>query len=229
MYLTNNTRPDIAFAVNLLARFSYDPTKGHWDGIKHIFRYLRGTTDLGLFFLKNSRSRLVGYADVGYMSDPHFGRSQTGYLFTYYDTAISWKSTKQTMAATSSNHAELLAIHEASRECIWLRSVIQHIRESCGLSSISDNPTVLFEENSAYVKQLKKGYIKGDRTKHILPKFFYTHELQENGDIDVQQVRSCDNLADILTKSIPTSTFEKLRNNMGMRRLKSLLHRNVKM
>ena len=133
------------------------------------------------------------------------------------------------MAATSSNHAELLAIHEASRECIWLRSVIQHIRESCGLSSISNSPTVLFEDNSACIKQLKEGYIKGDRTKHILPKFFYTHELQENGDIDVQQVRSCDNLADILTKSLPTSTFEKLRSNIGMRRLRSLLDQNVKM
>ncbi|KAL8155915.1 hypothetical protein AgCh_001101 [Apium graveolens] len=221
MYLANNTRPDIAFAVNLLARFSSDPTKRHWDGIKHTFRYLRGTIDLGLFFPNNSRSRLVGCADVGYMSDPHFGRSKTSYLFTYCDTAISWKSTKQTMAATSSNHAELLAIHEASRECIWLRSVIQHIRESCGLSSISDSPTVLFEDNSACIKQLKEGYIKGDRTKHILPKFFYTHELQENGDINVQQVRSCDNLADILTKSLPTSTFEKLRNKMGMRRRKS--------
>ncbi|XP_074374274.1 secreted RxLR effector protein 161-like [Apium graveolens] len=231
MYLANNTRPDIAFAVNLLARFSADPTKRHWDGIKHIFRYLRGIIDLGLFFPNNSRSQLVGYANTGYMSDPHFGRSQTGYLFTYYDTAISWKSTKHTMAATSSNHAELLAIHEASRECTWLRSVrsvIQHIRESCGLSSISDNPTVLFEDNSACIKQLKEGYIKEDRTKHILPKFFHTHELKENGDIDVQQVRSCDNLADILTKSLPTLTFGKFRNNIIMQRLKSLLHQNVK-
>ncbi|KAL8096584.1 hypothetical protein AgCh_037518 [Apium graveolens] len=216
MYLANNTRPDIAFAVNLLARFSSDPTKRHWDGIKHIFRYLRGTIDLGLFFPNNSRSLLVGYADAGYMSNPHFGRSQIGYLFTYCDSTISWKSTKQTMTATSSNHVELLAIHEASRECIWLRSVIQHIRESCGLSSISDSPTVLFEDNSTCIKQLKEGYIKGDRTKHILPKFFYPHELQENGDIDIQQVRSCDNLADMLTKSLPTSTFEKLRNNMGI-------------
>ncbi|XP_074378087.1 secreted RxLR effector protein 161-like [Apium graveolens] len=87
MYLTNNTRPDIAFAVNLLARFSYDPTKRLWDGIKHIFRYLRGTINLGLFFPNNSRSQLVGYANAGYMSDPHFGRSQTGYLFTYCDTS----------------------------------------------------------------------------------------------------------------------------------------------
>ncbi|XP_074352167.1 secreted RxLR effector protein 161-like [Apium graveolens] len=162
IYLTNNTQPDIVFAVNLLARFSSDPTKRHWDGIKHIFRYLRGTIDLGLFFPNNSRSRLVGYADAGYMSDPHFERSQTGYLFTYCNTVIHWKSTKQTMAATSSNHTELLAIHQASRECIWLRSVIQHIRESCRLSNILNSRTVLFDDNSADIKQLKEGYIKGD-------------------------------------------------------------------
>ncbi|XP_074359870.1 secreted RxLR effector protein 161-like [Apium graveolens] len=93
-YLASNTRPDIAFAVILLARFSSDPTKRHWDGIKHIFRYLRGTIDLGLFFPNNSRSWLVGFADAGYMSDPYFGRSQIGYLFTYCDTAIFWKYTK---------------------------------------------------------------------------------------------------------------------------------------
>jgi len=52
MYLANGTRPDIAFAVNLLARFSSVPTKRHWNGIKQIFRYLRGTQDIGLFFRK---------------------------------------------------------------------------------------------------------------------------------------------------------------------------------
>ncbi|XP_074352627.1 secreted RxLR effector protein 161-like [Apium graveolens] len=155
MYLANNTRPDIVFVVNLLAKFSSDPTKRHWDGIKHILRYLRGTIDLGLFFPNNSKSQLVGYANAGYLSDPHVGRSQTGYLFTYYGTAISWKSTKQTMAATSSNHAELLAIHEASRECVRLRSIIQHIRHSCGLSNVTDGSTILFEDNSACIKQLK--------------------------------------------------------------------------
>ncbi|XP_074323558.1 secreted RxLR effector protein 161-like [Apium graveolens] len=152
MYLANNTRPDIAFAVNLLARFSSDPSKRHRDGIKNILRYLHRTIDLGLFFLNNSKSQLVGYADAGYFSDPHIGRSQTGYLFTYCSTAISWKSTKQTMAATSSNHAELLAIHEASRECVWIRSIIQHIRHSCGLSNVTGGPTILFEDNSACIK-----------------------------------------------------------------------------
>ena len=49
MYLANCTRQDISFTVNLLARYSHDPTKRHWIVIKHIFRYLRGTQDMGLF------------------------------------------------------------------------------------------------------------------------------------------------------------------------------------
>ena len=125
LYLAQCTRPDISFAVNLLARYSSAPTRRHWNGIKHIFRYLKGTKDLRLFYTNSNKSLgLIGYADAGYLSDPHKGRSQTGYIFTYNGTAISWRSTKQTLVATSSNHAEILALHETSRECIWLRSVI---------------------------------------------------------------------------------------------------------
>ena len=96
-------------------------------------------------------------------------------MFNCNGTAISWRSIKQTMVVTSSNHSEILAIHEASRECIWLRSMIQHIRESCELSSIKGDPTILFEDNIACIAQITWGYIKGDITKHISPKFFYTH------------------------------------------------------
>jgi hypothetical protein len=132
---------------------------------------------MGLFYPNKSNPQLVRYADVGYLSDPHKGRSQIGYLFTCGNTAILWRSVKQTISATSSNHSEIIAIHEVSRECVWLRSVIQYIREKCGLSSIKDNPTILYEDNVACITQIRGGYIKGDRTKYILPKFFYTHEL----------------------------------------------------
>jgi hypothetical protein len=81
-YLANCTRPDIAFSVNLLARFSSAPTKRHWNGIKHILRYLKGTIDMGLFYSKEKGSTIVGYADAGYLSDPHKAKSQTGYVFT---------------------------------------------------------------------------------------------------------------------------------------------------
>ena len=126
------------------------------------------------------------------------------------------------MVTTSSNHSEILAIHEASRECIWLRSMIQHIQESCGLSSIKGDPTILFEDNAACIAQITGGYIKGDKTKHISPKFFYTHELQKSGEIYVQQIRSSDNLAYLFTKSLPTSTFKKLIHRIGMRQLKDI-------
>jgi hypothetical protein len=222
IYLTNCTRPDIAFPVNLLARYSSAPTRRHWNGVKHVLCYLRGTTDMRLFYSHCSNPQLVGYADACYLSDPHKGRSQTWYLFTYGNTAISWRSVKQTISATSSNHSEIIAIHEASRECVWLRSVIQHIQEKCGLSSIKGSPTILYEDNVACITQIRGGYIKGDRTKHISPKFFYTHELQKSGDIDVKQIRSSDNLADLFTKSLPTATFKKIVYNIGMRRLKDL-------
>jgi hypothetical protein len=97
MYLANCTRPDIAFAVNLLARHSATPTRRHWVGVQTILRYLKGTLDLGWFFPKNHDQTLVGYADAGYLSDPHHGRSQTSFVFLCGGAAVSWWSCKQTL------------------------------------------------------------------------------------------------------------------------------------
>ena len=83
-------------------------------------------------------------------------------------------------------------------------------------------PTILYEDNAACIAQLKGGYIKGDRIKHISPKFFFTHDLQQNGEINVQQIHSSDNLADLFTKTLLTLTFEKLRYKIGMRRLQDI-------
>jgi len=77
MYLSNYTRPDITFVVNLLARYSSSPTRRHWNGVKQILRYLKGTMNIGLFYTNDSKLDLMGYANAGYLSDPHNGRSQT--------------------------------------------------------------------------------------------------------------------------------------------------------
>jgi hypothetical protein len=90
------------------------------------------------------------------------------------------------------------------------------------LSSIKGSPTILYEDNVACITQIRGDYIKGDRTKHISPKFFYTHELQNSSDIDVKHIRSSDNLANLFTKSLLTATFKKIVHNIGMRRLKDL-------
>ncbi|KAK9065411.1 hypothetical protein SSX86_016794 [Deinandra increscens subsp. villosa] len=221
MYLTNCTRPDISFAVNLLARFSSAPTKRHWNGIKHVLRYLPGTVDLGLFYPNDSKEGLVGYADAGYLSDPHKARSQTGYVFMNGGTAISWRSKKQTLVATSSNHAEVIALHEASRECIWLRSMTQLILTSCGLEK-EGLPTPIYEDNAACVSQMKEGYIKSDRTKHIPPRFFsYTQELIKDNHVEMRYVQSSNNSADLFTKALPTSIFRKHVHNIGMRHVQT--------
>jgi len=79
---------------------------------------LKETEDLGLHYSRSLDSTLVGYADVGYRSDPTTFKSQTDYVFLQHEAVIFWKSVKQTITATSSNHAEIIALYEASRECI---------------------------------------------------------------------------------------------------------------
>jgi hypothetical protein len=159
MYLANCTRPDIAFAVNLLARHSAAPTKRHWTGVKCILRYLNGTRDLGLFYKRGPNSNIIGYTDAEYLSDPHNGISQTGFVFLHNETTISWKSSKQTLVTTSTNHSEIVALYEASREYVWLHRMINHIQQSCGIGVI-DSPTIIYEDNAACVAQMDKGYIK---------------------------------------------------------------------
>ncbi|KAM3361768.1 hypothetical protein P3S68_016622 [Capsicum galapagoense] len=192
MYLANTTRPDISFLVNWLARYIFPLIRRHQNGIKH----------MSLFYSKDCSSDLTGYAK-GYC-----------YVFICGGIAISWRYTKQSIAATSLNHAEIIAIHEASQECVWLRSMIHLIREKCGVKY--DNlPTILYRDNSAYIAHLKGGFINGDRTKHV-PKLFYIHELQKNDNINVQQIHSTDNVTDLFTKSSPIATFKEMLHKIEM-------------
>jgi hypothetical protein len=69
---------------------------------------------------------------------------------------------------------------------------------------------------------MQMGYIKTNYTKHISPKLYYSHELQEGGEISILQIKLCDNLADLFTKSLPLAIFDKCVKDIGMRRLKDL-------
>ena len=161
---------------------------------------------MGLFYSNNSKQELIGYADAGHLSDPHKAKSQTGYVFTNNGTAISWRSQKQTLVTTSSNHSEIIALHEASRECVWIRSM-----------------THFYEDNAACISQLKEGYIKSDKTNHIPPRLFsYTHELIKDNHIDIKYIQSSKNSADLFTKALPTTIFRKHVHDIGMRHLHTM-------
>jgi hypothetical protein len=117
MYLANNIRPNITFAVNLLVRYNAAPIMRHWNGVKDVLRYLRDTPDPCRFYLKNQDLSIIGYADAGYLSDSHNGKSQTGFVFLHGGTIISWKSCKQILIDTSTNHSVIIALYEAALEC----------------------------------------------------------------------------------------------------------------
>ena len=131
---------------------------------------------------------------------------------------------KAVYLATLLNYDEIIVIHEASQKCVWLRSMIHLIREKCSVK-YDNQPIILYRDNAGYIAHLKGGFIKRDRTKHTSSKFFYTHKLQKNGDINVQQIHSSDNIIDLFTKSLPTATFKKMVHKIGMQMLKDVLIR----
>ena len=222
LYLATYTRPDISFAVSVLSRHSQRPTSRHWAGVKHLLRYLRGTEDLGLHYTRDQDPGLTGYADAGYKSDVKTGKSQTGYIFIKNNAPISWKSSKQTITATSTNHSELLAFHEATRELVWLHAMDKLIMQRSGLGYNSP-PTVLYEDNAACINQLGTGFIKADRIKHIDPQIFsFTQDLVQEGQLLVKKIESENNIADMFTKSLPEHTHRKLVKKARMRSLHEL-------
>jgi hypothetical protein len=129
---------------------------------------------------------------------------------------------KQTLMATSSNHLEIIVIHEASQECIKPRSIIHHLKEKYGLSTIEDSHIILFEVNDACITQLKRVYIKGEKIKDISLKFFIFTSFNRRRKIDIKQIRLSDNLADLFTKFLLVLTFKKFIHNIKMRHLKDL-------
>jgi hypothetical protein len=99
--------------------------------------------------------------------------------------------------------------------------VINHIQVSCGIEPIG-SPTIVYEDNATYVVQMQLGCVKSNVIKHITPKFFYPHKLQVNSENSIMQIKSCNNLADLFTKSLPYTTVSKCVAGIGMRRLRDL-------
>ena len=217
MYLATFTHPDISFVVSTLGRHFQKPTVRHWTGVKHLFRYLRGTEDLGLLYSRDGATRFVGYADAGYKSDSKSGKSQTGYIFIKNGAPVSWKSMKQFVTATSTNHAELIAFHEASREFVWLRTMECLVMSQASIA-LAEEPTVIHKDNSACVSQVAAGFIKADRIKHVDPQIFsFTQDLIQSRKLQVNKIDSANNIADMLTKALSAYTHKRLVHAAGMR------------
>jgi hypothetical protein len=132
-FLTNATRPDIAYAVNRLAAYTANPSLQHIGVLKRVLRYLKGTKSLGITYSKFPRdyenaNSSHGFADAAY-ANADGCKSTSGYVFIAAGGAITWRSKKQTTVALSSTEAEYVALSEASREACWLRSLYEELGE----------------------------------------------------------------------------------------------------
>jgi hypothetical protein len=139
LYLVSGTRPDIAYSVSQVYRFMQDPGKQHWDAVKYILKYLKGTQSCGII-LGGAKKDLTGFVDADWAGDLDSRRSATGYVFFLNDGPVTWSSKMQTTVALSSTEAEYMAMSAAAQEACWLRSLLQGLHQPI-------NPTMLQGDN----------------------------------------------------------------------------------
>ena len=121
MYLANNTRPDIAHAVHACARYTHFPKKSHATAVKHILRYLKGTSDKGMIIKPNDIQELNCYVDSDFAGayavypdqDPNSTKSCTGYVMLYQRCPLLCVSKMQTQCALSNMESEYVALSQA--------------------------------------------------------------------------------------------------------------------
>ena len=210
LYLSSRPRPDIAYAVSIVAQFSAKPTKQHWTAVKRILRYLQGTKNFGLLYSKEGSKECVGYSDVDWAGDLDNRRSTSGYVFKISGAAVSWRSKKETCVALSTTEAEYMALANATQEAIWMQQL------TTDLKNRADKPIILFEDNQSAIYIAKNPQFHG-RTKHIEIKYHFTREQVKKGIIDLQYCRTEDMIADMFTKALLKEKFIKLRDMAGIK------------
>ncbi|KAL5539459.1 hypothetical protein UlMin_045115 [Ulmus minor] len=207
-YLTC-TRPDILFAVGLVSRYMENPTTTHFKTTKRILRYIKGTIDFGLLYSFSNDYKLVGYSDSDCGGDIDDRKSTSGFVFFMGDTAFTWMSKKQPIVTLSSCEAEYVAATSCVCHAVWLRNLLKE------LSMTQEDPTQICVDNKSAIA-LAKNPVFHDRSKHIDIRYHYIRECIARKDVQVEYVKSQDQIADIFTKPLKFEDFARLRNLLGL-------------
>ncbi|GLT88133.1 hypothetical protein SLE2022_061720 [Rubroshorea leprosula] len=205
LYLTAS-RPDIMFSVCLCARFQACPKESHLIAVKKVFRYLKDTPNLGLWYPKGSSLDLHSYSDADY-AGCRIDRKSTSRTCQFFgNVLISWFSKKQNSVALSTIEAEYIAAASCCAQVLWMKQQIldfgitmDHIHIKC------DNTSAI---------NLTKSPIQ--HTKHIEIRHHFIRDHVANGDVDLLFVDTKNQLADIFTKPLDRDRFFFIRNELGM-------------
>ncbi|KAJ4865181.1 reverse transcriptase (RNA-dependent DNA polymerase) domain-containing protein [Trichoderma breve] len=211
MWLSNMTRPEMAYATNYCARFTANPNQQHMDATLHVMAYLAETLDSGLFYPRGTNVNIVGYSDADFAGCQDTRRSTSGYIFLLGGCPVSWTSQRQKSMATATMDAEYMAASDACKEAVWMRQFVNDLRV---LPFIDHIP--LYIDNNAALK-LTKNPVLHKKAKHIDVRFHYIRErVMKKGDVKTRRVNTHENVADILTKALPRLKHEGFMEKLGM-------------
>ncbi|KAE8665844.1 Retrovirus-related Pol polyprotein from transposon TNT 1-94 [Hibiscus syriacus] len=201
------TRPDIAQAVGVVSRYMANPGKEHWNIVKRILRYIKGTSNVALCY-GGSNLLINGYVDSHFAEDLDKSKSTTGYVFKVAGGAVSWVSKLQSVVATSTTEAEYVAATQASKEAIWLKMLLEELGHN------QEYVSLFCDSQSAL--HLARNPAFHSRTKHIRVQYHFIREKVEEGTVDMQKIHTKDNIADFMTKTINADKFTWCRSSCGL-------------
>ncbi|GJR16651.1 hypothetical protein Tco_0799303 [Tanacetum coccineum] len=185
-----------------------DPKTSHLEAVKRIFRYIKGTTHLGLWYPKGSGIETIVYADSDHAGD-YVDRKSTSGVCTFMGCCLtSWFSKKQTALAISTTEAEYVSAGKACQQALWMKQALVDYGVRL------DDIPIMCDNKGAI--DLSKNLVQHSRTKHIEIRHHFLRDNIQKGNISIEKVSSEDNIADILTKPLKREPFNYLRLGLGM-------------
>jgi len=175
MYLTV-TRPDLMFAVCLASRYMSAPTEAHFQVVKRILRYIKGTMEFGILYRRGGDEKVLSYTDSDYAGDLDDRKSTLGFVFLMCGGAIAWSSKKQPIVALSTTEAEYIAAVSCATQGIWMKRILDKIGKN------HDDCIVIRCDNSSTI-QLSKNPVFHGRSKHIEVRFHYLRDQTREGRV----------------------------------------------
>ncbi|XP_021991657.1 uncharacterized mitochondrial protein AtMg00810-like [Helianthus annuus] len=208
-YLTF-TRPDITYAVQQICMHMHAPCVDHWNALKRIIRYIKGTSSFGLTLGPSPSTSLVAYTDADWAGCPDTRRSTSGYCVYFGDNLISWSSKRQATVSRSSAEAEYRGVANVVAEICWLHNLLLE------LSLPLTRATMVYCDNVSAI-YLSGNPVQHQRTKHIELDIHFVREQVQRGHVRILHVPSRYHIADIFTKGLPRILFEDFRASLRLR------------
>jgi len=208
MYLAISTRPDIAYSVGVLSRFSANPGPQHWAAVKHLFRYLKGTLDYKLTYSPDptSSSLFTTYSDADHCGCKDTGRSTGAYVVKMGTGAISWSSKLQGIVALSTTEAEYVAACSAGCELEFFRKLFTELGYN-----LTSTTLPLYVDNQSAISVARNPEHHG-RMKQLDNKYFWLRNFVQKKKIAVEYCPTDKMPADVLTKALsPVKTLDCCR------------------